>query len=48
MHRQILLVNDGGVSIGEDIVANINDMERIKLCSEIIWFWWLRDRKGYI
>ena len=36
MHRQILLVNDGGVSIGEDIVANINDMERIKLCSEII------------
>ena len=36
MHRQILLVNDGGVNIGENIVANINDTERIKLCFEII------------
>lgn len=48
MHRQILLVNDGGVSIGENIAANTNDTGRIKLCSEIIWFWWLRDRKRYI
>lgn len=36
MHRQILLVNDGGVSIGENIAANTNDTGRIKLCSEII------------
>jgi len=36
MHRQVPLVNDGGVNIGENIVANINDTERIKLCFEII------------
>lgn len=36
MHRQIQLVNHGGVSIGENIVVNTNDVKRIKLCSEII------------